>query len=112
MAAGHRVAARSVLEGHEHAGTLTQIETSGTELDANTVLTLGLGITPPWRLVSQRLDTDKQPHELHLEVAADRGSHFPCPTCGKPCRAHDFAEFTWRRCQVVAHGLPVAAYSG
>jgi transposase len=109
MAAGHRVAARSVLEGHEHAGTLTQIETSRTELDANTVLTLGLGITPPWRLVSQRLDTDKQPHELHLEVAADRGSHFPCPTCGKPCRAHDFAEFTWRHLNFFQHHCYITA---
>src|SRR3954453_21864474 len=65
-------------------------------MDANTVLALGLGVTPPWRLVGQRLDTSKQPHELHLEVAADRGSLFPCPVCGKPCKAHDFAEFTWR----------------
>src|SRR5947209_20398655 len=94
MAAGHRAAARSVLDGHEHAGTLQQIETGRTEMDANTVLALGLGVTPPWRLVGQRLDTSKQPHELHLEVAADRGSLFPCPVCGKACKAHDFAEFT------------------
>ena len=65
-------------------------------MDANTVLALGLGVTPPWRLVNQRLETGKQPHELHLEVAADRGSLFPCPVCGKPCKAHDFAEFTRR----------------
>src|SRR3954462_3295921 len=77
MAAGHRAAARSVLDGHEHAGTLQQIETGRTEMDANTVLALGLGVMPPWRLVGQRLDTSKQPHELHLEVAADRGSLFP-----------------------------------
>src|SRR6202047_2943985 len=70
MATGHRAATRSVLEGHEHAGTLTQIEMSGTGMDANTVLALGLGVTQPWRLVNQRLETGKQPHELHLEVAA------------------------------------------
>src|SRR5206468_6994932 len=64
MAAGHRAAARSVLDGHEHAGTLQQIETDRTEMDANTVLALGLGVTPPWRLVGQGLDTSKQPHEL------------------------------------------------
>ncbi len=29
------------------------------------VLALGLGIAPPWRLVGQRLDTDKRPNELH-----------------------------------------------
>lgn len=77
MAAGYRVATRSVLEGHEHAGRLTQIEMSGTGMDANTVLALGLGVTPPWRLTNQRMETGKQPHELHLEVAADRGSLFP-----------------------------------
>ncbi|CAO0821215.1 hypothetical protein DFAR_2210023 [Desulfarculales bacterium] len=29
---------------------------------------------PPWRLVGQRVDTKKQPHEVLLEVAADRGA--------------------------------------
>jgi transposase len=109
MAAGHRAAARSVLDGHEHAGTLQQIETGRTEMDANTVLALGLGVTPPWRLVSQRLDTGKQPHELHLEVAAERGSLFPCPVCGKPCKAHDFAEFTWRHLNFFQHHCYVTA---
>ena len=75
---------------------MMQIEMSGTVMNENTVLALGLGLTPPWRLVNQRLETGKQPHELHLEVAADRGSLFPCPVCGKPCKAHDFAEFSWR----------------
>jgi hypothetical protein len=109
MAAGHRAATRSVLEGHEHAGTVTQIEMSGTGMDANTVLALGLGVTPPWRLVNQRLETGKQPHELHLEVAADRGSLFPCPVCGKPCKAHDFAEFTWRHLNFFQHHCYITA---
>jgi hypothetical protein len=109
MATGHRAATRSVLEGHEHAGILTQIEMSGTGMDANTVLALGLGVTPPWRLVNQRLETGKQPHELHLEVAADRGSLFPCPVCGKPCKAHDFAEFTWRHLNFFQHHCYITA---
>ncbi len=65
-------------------------------MDANDILALGLGVTPPWTLVGQRLDTSTQPNRLHLELAAERGALFPCPTCGKPCKAHDFAEFTWR----------------
>jgi transposase len=109
MASGHRAATRSVLEGHEHAGLLTQIEMSGTGMDANTVLALGLGVTPPWRLVNQRLETGKQPHELHLEVAADRGSPFPCPVCDKPCKAHDFAEFTWRHLNFFQHHCYITA---
>src|ERR1700722_3822258 len=109
MAAGHRAATRSVLEGHEHAGTVTQIEMSGTGMDANTVLALGLGVTPPWRLVNQRLETGKQPHELHLEVAAERGSLFPCPVCGKPCKAHYFAEFSWRHLNFFQHHCYITA---
>ncbi len=38
-------------------------------MDANDVLALGLGISPPWKLVGQRLDTDKRPKELHIELA-------------------------------------------
>jgi len=78
-------------------------------MDANTVLALGLGVTPPWRLVSQQLDTGKQPHELHVEVAAERGSLFPCPVCGKACKAHDFAEFTWRHLNFFQHHCFITA---
>jgi hypothetical protein len=45
-------------------------------MDANVVLALGLGVRAPWKLVGQRLDRDKQPNELHLEVAAARGALF------------------------------------
>ncbi|CAO0823166.1 hypothetical protein DFAR_340049 [Desulfarculales bacterium] len=40
-------------------------------MDAGKLLALGLGLQPPWRLVRQRVDTDKQPHEVFLEVAAE-----------------------------------------
>lgn len=72
-------------------------------MDANMVLALGLGMRPPWRLVGQRLDTGKQPHELHLDVSAERGSLFACPACGKACKAHDFAEVTWRHLNFFQH---------
>lgn len=78
-------------------------------MDANDVLALGLGATPPWKLVGQRLDTTKQPNQLHLEVAAARGCLFPCPACGKLCKAHDFAEFTWRHLNFFQHHCYVTA---
>jgi transposase len=78
-------------------------------MDANDILALGLGVTPPWRLVSQRLDTGTGPNRLHLEVAAERGALFPCPTCGKPCKAHDFAEFTSRHLNFFQHHCYVTA---
>ena len=73
------------------------------------VLALGLGMRPPWRLVGQRLDTGKQPHELHLDVSAERGSLFACPACGKACKAHDFAEFTWRHLNFFQHHCYITA---
>jgi hypothetical protein len=46
-------------------------------MDADEVLALGLGVTLPWRLGSQHLDTSKSPHELHLhlEPTGERPSH-------------------------------------
>ncbi len=78
-------------------------------MHADDVLSLGLGVTPSWKLVGQRLDTDKRPKELRIEVAADRGTRFPCPDCGKPCKAHDFGEFTWRHLNFFQHRCYITA---
>ena len=67
------------------------------------IFALGLGLTPPWQVLSQRLDTEKAPHELHLVLGADRGATYPCPTCGRSCKAHDFEEFTWRHLNFFQH---------
>ncbi len=78
-------------------------------MHADDVLALGLGVTPPWKLVGQRLDTDKRPNDLHIEVAANRGARFPCPDCGRACKAHDFAEFTWRHLNFFQHHCYITA---
>ena len=78
-------------------------------MDTKDALALGLGIAPPWKLVGQRLDTDKRPNELHIELAADRGAMFPCPDCGKACKAHDFGEFTWRHLNFFQHHCYITA---
>ena len=39
-------------------------------MDGNDILLLGIGIQPPWKLTSQRLEVDKTPYEPHLEVNA------------------------------------------
>ena len=72
-------------------------------MNVSTILALGLGVSPPWRLAGQRLDTDKQPHVLEIFLESDRGADFPCPDCGKPCKAHDFKEFTWRHLNFFQH---------
>jgi transposase len=78
-------------------------------MDSKEILLLGLGIQPPWKLVDQRLDMDKTPHELHLEVKAERGSKYACPQCGKECSAHDFQEKTWRHLNFFQHHCYVHA---
>ncbi len=72
-------------------------------MDEREIFSLGLGMSAPWEVVSQHLDTEKNPHELHLELASDRGSLFPCPECGKECKAHDFKELRWRHLNFFQH---------
>ena len=70
---------------------------------AEQIFALGLGLTPPWKVMSQRLDTDHKPTKLHLEIGADRGVLYPCPECGAACKAHDFKEYTWRHLNFFQH---------
>ena len=79
------------------------------EMDSQQVLLLGLGIEAPWKLVNQHLDTDKQPHELHLEIKAERGAKYACPVCGRECPAHDLQEKTWRHLNFFQHHCYVHA---
>ena len=92
-------------------GNLCQItrKIRNEEPEGNQILLLGLGIEAPWKLVDQRLDTDKQPHELHLTIKAERGSKYACPVCGKACPAHDFQEKTWRHLNFFQHHCYVHA---
>ncbi len=78
-------------------------------MDSSDILMLGLGLQAPWKLVSQHLDTTKYPHELHLQVAAERGSLYPCPDCGVACPAHDFKEQTWRHLNFFQHHCYITA---
>jgi transposase len=78
-------------------------------LQAEDVFALGLGLSSPWRLFSQRLDMEKNPFELHLEIGAERGAKYPCPTCGAMCAAHDFEEMTWRHLNFFQHHCYISA---
>jgi transposase len=78
-------------------------------MEAKDVFSLGLGLSAPWKLVGQQLDTEKRPHELHLEVAADRGALFACPQCQRACKAHDFQSFTWQHLNFFQHHCFITA---
>jgi transposase len=77
--------------------------------DASDVLALGLGVTPPWRLASQRLDVERRPHVLEIFLEADRGALFACPECGRACKAHDFKDCTWRHLNFFQHHCLITA---
>lgn len=72
-------------------------------MHSNAIFALGLGLTAPWELSNQRLDIDKTPNELHLRIEAKRGALYPCPECGKMCKAHDYKELTWRHLNFFQH---------
>ncbi len=78
-------------------------------MNANDLLTLGLGLTAPWKVVDQTLDLEKTPSELRLDIQAERGSLYPCPECGTPCKAHDFKEYTWRHLNFFQHHCLITA---
>ena len=73
------------------------------------VLTLGLGLSAPWKLVDQHLDTERTPNELELYVQADRGALYPCPHCGALCHAHDFQERQYRHLNFFQHHCVIHA---
>ncbi len=73
------------------------------------IISFGLGIQPPWRIVGQVLDTSKNPHESRIKIRADRGSKYPRPVCGKMCKANDFQEKTWRHLNFFQHHCYITA---
>ena len=73
------------------------------------VIALGLGIEAPWKIVGQALDTNVTPHQLKIRIRAERGAEFPCPVCGRMCKAHDFQEKTWRHLNFFQHHCYITA---
>lgn len=65
------------------------------------LFTAALGLQPPWRVASVRFD--EQAKELHIDLDFARGSVFPCPGCGKPVKAYDTRERTWRHLNFFEH---------
>lgn len=78
-------------------------------MDGNQIFMLGLGLQAPWKIVSQHLDTAKSPNVLRLSIEAERGSLYPCPTCGKACQAHDYKELTWQHLNFFQHHCIITA---
>ena len=61
---------------------------------------LVLQLEPPWRVVSSDFDFARR--RVDLRVGFRAGSRFPCPQCGRSCRAVEFTEGSWRQPDVMA----------
>ena len=60
MAAGHREAARSVLDGGEHGARLKRAGASAEEMTMRdtSLLQLALGLVPPWAVIRSEFDAE------------------------------------------------------
>lgn len=73
------------------------------------IFSLGLGLSEPWRLASVELDVEVSPHCLQIRIDVERGAEYPCPECGRACKAHDFEEKSWRLLNFFQHHCIVTA---
>ncbi len=76
-------------------------------MDTNTLFTMALGLQPPWEV--ETLDFDAGERRLDIRVDFKRGASFPCPVCGKPAKAHDTEEKTWRHLDFFQHSAYLTA---
>ena len=104
MAAGHREAARSVLDGGEHGPSLGQAGATaeGTAMRDTSLLQLALGLVPPWAVIRSEFDAAARQLDIHIDFVA--GSRFGCPTCGAAdCPAYDSEQMSWRHLNFFQH---------
>ena len=60
------------------------------------------GATPPWFVEDISLET-AETSVLTVYVRANQGAKYPCPICGKSCKAHDYLEISWRHMNSFQH---------
>lgn len=76
-------------------------------MDPNTLFAVALGLQPPWEV--KALDFSLEAKRLDIRVDFERGTSFPCPECGKPAKAHDTEEKTWRHLDFFQHAAYLTA---
>ncbi len=55
---------------------------------------VALNLESPWLI--ENVEFPEETKQLEITLDFPRGSHFPCPECGKLCPIHDTQEKTWR----------------
>lgn len=70
-------------------------------MDVNALFTVALGLAEPWRVVD--LEFSAEGRRLDIGLDFPRGSTFPCPACGAPCKVHDSKVQEWRHLNFFQH---------
>jgi transposase len=70
-------------------------------MNEKTLFQLALGLGEPWFVSDTKFDLAAKRLDLFLDFK--RGHAFPCPECGKPGKAHDTEEKTWRHLNFFQH---------
>lgn len=76
-------------------------------MDPNTLFSMALGLQAPWEVKSLQFSAEDK--RLDILVDFERGSSFPCPECGRPAKAHDTEEKTWRHLDFFQHAAYLTA---
>jgi transposase len=64
-------------------------------MDSKDLFALALGLTKPWYVARNELDTIKR--QLDISIDFERGGTFACSECGQTgCKAYDTEERSWR----------------
>src|ERR1700704_4779367 len=76
MAAGHREAARSVLDGGEHGARLKRAGASAEEMTMRdtSLLQLALGLVPPWAVIRSEFDAEARQLDIRSQISGQRES--------------------------------------
>src|SRR5882724_5714367 len=79
-------------------------------MDQNELFTLGLGLTPPWKVVRSGLEEGEGGAKiLFVEIDFTEGAKLPCPTCGKVCAVYDSEIKRWRHMNFWQHATYLSA---
>ncbi|MFX5085056.1 ISL3 family transposase, partial [Acinetobacter baumannii] len=55
---------------------------------------VALQLEEPWKLT--HIEFDEAGQAWHLFIDFERGATFPCPLCGRACKAYDAEVKKWR----------------
>ena len=75
--------------------------------DELAVYAVALGLMPPWEVMETTLSVEQKRFDMRVDFA--RGSRFVCPGCGKPTKAYDTSERTWRHLSFFQYAAYVTA---